>query len=138
MLEADSLTDEIISPKMKVLLAEDDSSIRRFIEIILQRADYEVLTAEDGLSAMKMALSNTVDAIIADAMMPNLGGYDLCRLLRQNHLYKNIPFVILSGTQPEKFSGNDIQIDAYVLKGNNLKERLTETLSQLLVKKATV
>ena len=70
--------------KKTVLLAEDDNSMRRFIEIILQQAGYEVLAAEDGLEATKIALENDVDVVIADAIMPNLTGYDLCRMLRGN------------------------------------------------------
>ena len=138
MLDAISLSDEIISPKMKVLLAEDDSSIRRFIEVILQRAEYEVLPAEDGLEAMKLALSNEIDAVVADAMMPNLGGYDLCRMLRQNPKFKNIPFVILSGMEQEQFASAEVQADAYLMKGNNLKEHLTKKLSELLVENVVI
>ena len=138
MLDAISLTDEIISPKMKVLLAEDDSSIRRFIEVILQRAEYEVLPAEDGLEAMKLALSNEIDAVVADAMMPNLGGYDLCRMLRQNPKFKNIPFVILSGMEQEQFANDEVQADAYLMKGNNLKENLTKKLSELLFENVVI
>lgn len=137
MFDADLLPEEN-SPKMKILLAEDDSSIRRFIEIILQRADYEVLTAECGLSAMKLAISNQIDAVVADAMMPNLTGYDLCRILRQNPVFKNIPFVILSGMENAEFDGAECQADAYLLKGSNLKERLTETLSKFLLQRATI
>ena len=138
MLDAISLSDEIISPKMKVLLAEDDSSIRRFIEVILQRAEYEVLPAEDGLEAMKLALSNEIDAVVADAMMPNLGGYDLCRMLRQNPKFKNIPFVILSGMEQEQFANDEVQADAYLMKGNNLKENLTKKLSELLFENVVI
>ena len=138
MLDAISLPDEIISPKMKVLLAEDDSSIRRFIEVILQRAEYEVLPAEDGLEAMKLALSNEIDAVVADAMMPNLGGYDLCRMLRQNPKFKNIPFVILSGMEQEQFANDEVQADAYLMKGNNLKENLTKKLSELLFENVVI
>ena len=138
MLDAVSLPDEIISPKMKVLLAEDDSSIRRFIEVILQRAGYEVLSAEDGLEAMKLALSNEIDAIVADAMMPNLGGYDLCRMIRQNPKFKNIPFIILSGMEQEQFANAEFQADAYLMKGNNLKEVLTQRLSELLFENVVI
>lgn len=122
-------------PKQKILLAEDDSSVRRFIEIILQRAGYDVFPAEDGLIAMKAALENKFDAIIADAVMPNLTGFDLCRVLRQNPHYQNIPIVILSGHD----SQSEVDLaDAYLLKGNNIKEILLEKLSSLLAAKQLV
>jgi CheY-like chemotaxis protein len=122
-------------PKQKILLADDDSSVRRFIEIILQRAGYDVFPAEDGLIAMKAALENKFDAIIADAVMPNLTGFDLCRVLRQNPHYQNIPIIILSGFDSQ--SEGDLA-DAYLLKGNNIKEILLEKLSSLLAAKELV
>ena len=118
------------APKKKILLAEDDVSVRRFIEVILQRANYEVLTAEDGLSAMQIALEHQVRAVVADAIMPNLTGYDLCRILRENPDYQNTPFIILSGI--ENTVENHLA-DAYLLKGNDLKEKLLKTLEDILL-----
>lgn len=117
------------SPTPKILLAEDDNSVRRFIEVILRRANYEVISAEDGLSAMKLALENHVQAVISDAVMPNLSGYDLCRVLRQNPSYQDTPFILLSGLENEEEQN---QASAYLPKESNLKETLLETLSRLL------
>jgi DNA-binding response OmpR family regulator len=69
-------TDGNKSYKKKILLAEDDNSMRRFLEVILQKADYDVISAEDGLLALKAALENEIDAVVADALMPNMTGYD--------------------------------------------------------------
>lgn len=66
-----------ISPK-NILLAEDDSSMRRFIEVILKREGYLITAAKDGIEALQFALENTYDAVVADAIMPNMSGYDLC------------------------------------------------------------
>jgi len=112
--------------KKKVLLAEDDSSMRRFIEIILQKAGFEVLTAEDGLVAMQIALEAEVDAVVADAIMPNMSGYDLCRMLRD----RKIPCVILSGLA-ENNSDADLA-DIFLTKDTNLKEQLLAALEKLL------
>jgi len=117
------------SPKQTILLADDDSSIRRLIEIILQRAEYDVITADDGLTAMKIALETQIDAFVSDAIMPNLTGYDLCRILRQNSAYQNKPFIILSGFD---YESDQTQADAYLTKGENLQNELLETLSKLL------
>ena len=56
--------------------------MRRLLEVILKKAGYEVISTEDGLQAMKHALENTIDAVVADAIMPGLTGYDLCRMLK--------------------------------------------------------
>ncbi len=121
------------NPLKKVLLAEDDASMRRFVEIILQKADYEVVTAEDGLAAMQIALETKIDAIVADAIMPNLSGYDLCRMLRGNQATKEIPLIILSGLDGENSDGSEGCLsDAFLTKDANLKTRLVSTLQDLL------
>ncbi|MGI8787164.1 MAG: response regulator [Pyrinomonadaceae bacterium] len=122
--------------KIKVLLAEDDASMRRFLEITLQRAGYEVVSAEDGVAAMKIALEQNFDAVVADAIMPNLTGHDLCRILRQNENYKNTALIILSGLEQE-ISANVEQdcADDYMVKGANLKEDLTKNLARIISEK---
>ncbi len=78
------------SHKKKILLAEDNNSMRRFLEVILQKANYDVVSAGDGLEAIKAALENEIDAVVADAVMPNMTGHDLCRMLHQNANKKHI------------------------------------------------
>lgn len=117
----------------KILLAEDDNSMRRFLEVILQKSDYNVTTAKDGLEAMQIALENNFDAIVADAMMPNMSGYDLCRMMRQNDGKKEIPFIILSGFERgEVEDDGGCSADAYLMKGSNIKEMLADTLKKFL------
>ena len=113
--------------KKKVLLAEDDSSMRRFIEVILQKANYDVVTAEDGLTAMQIALEVPIDAVIADAIMPNMSGYDLCRMLRE----RRIPCIILSGLSENDTAGDDLA-DVFLTKDTNLKDELLAALQKLL------
>ncbi len=91
-----------LSDRKKILLVEDDDSMRRFLEIVLQRAAYEVILAEDGLAAMEVAFDADIDAVVSDAVMPNLTGHDLCRILRQNPQTKYLPFIILSGLEQGK------------------------------------
>lgn len=118
------------SQKKRILLAEDDDSMRRFIEIILEKAGYEVLTAEDGLAAMQIALETDIDAVVTDAIMPNLSGYDLCRMLRGNAEKAKTPLIILSGLAE---NDNESQLaDVFLVKDTNLKENLVSTLSNLL------
>jgi CheY-like chemotaxis protein len=80
-----------------VLLAEDDRALRRYLEVVLRRAGYEVLPAADGLEAMKALLTNAVDAVVTDAVMPHLSGHELCRFLREHPRLKDLPVVLLSG-----------------------------------------
>jgi CheY-like chemotaxis protein len=125
------------SMKKKILLAEDDDSMRRYVEITLRKANYQVVAAEDGLIAMQNALADNFDAVVADAMMPNLTGHDLCRMLRQNPQTKAIPFVILSGFE-QNTAAEDCLADVYLVKGASLKDDLLNTLSKLLAGEAAV
>lgn len=125
--------------KKKILLAEDDDSMRRFVEVVLRQANYEVISTEDGLAGMKAAFENEIDAVAADAVMPNMTGYDLCRVLRQNLAKKDVPFIILSGfDQNNEINSDNCLADAYLVKEKNLKELLIETLSNILAEKATI
>ena len=126
---------ETKSPNSKILLADDDASLRRFLEVVLRRAGYEVVSAEDGLAAMQIALTENFDAVIADAVMPNMTGFDLCRFLRQNPHYENAPLVILSGMETDAGETQKCLADTYLLKSENLKDQLVETLAELLTAK---
>ncbi|HXG84204.1 MAG TPA: response regulator [Pyrinomonadaceae bacterium] len=123
---------KITELRRKILFAEDDDAMRRFVEIVLRKENYEVTTVEDGLKAMQIAFQNEFDAIVADAVMPNMTGFDLCRMIRQNPNKKNVPFVILSGIEQDTTGeAENCLADVYLLKDENLKESLTKTLAEI-------
>ncbi len=125
------------SLKPKILLAEDDSAMRRFLEISLQRAGYEVASAEDGLAAMQIALTEIFDAVVTDALMPNLTGHDLCRILRQNENFKDVPLIILSGLEQQTAANGEHDCaNLYLIKGAKLKDELIENLAKLIAAKS--
>ena len=106
----ETLLDSPISPatlppvsarKPTVLLVEDDAAVRRYLEVILRRANYEVLAASNGLEAIKAALSTKIDAVVTDALMPYLNGHELCRYLRARPEFNGLPILLLSGLGPE-------------------------------------
>jgi two-component system, OmpR family, response regulator len=121
------------SLKKKILIAEDDASMRRLVEVVLRQAGFEVFTAEDGLKALEIALDTEIDAVIADAIMPNMTGYDLCRMLRANAAKKHVQLVILSGLTGKSPDHPDNNLaDAFLVKDTNLKEQLLLVLQKLL------
>lgn len=113
-----------------VLLAEDDRSIRRYLEVTLQRAGFNVIAVADGLEALKAALSSTVDAVVTDAIMPHLNGYELCRFLRQHPKLAAVPVVFLSGVDRDERE-RDAHADAYLSKPVR-PEELTGCIARLL------
>ncbi len=100
-----------------VLLVEDDRSVRRYLEVTLQRSGYRVVTAEDGLEAMKLAMSSAIDIVVTDAIMPNLSGQQLAAFLRQNPKLAKLPIVLLTGQENKAAANIDAaSIDAFLYK----------------------
>ena len=123
------MENPITNQKKKILLVEDDNAIRRYIEVVLRKEGFDVMSLEDGLSAMQYAFSNEIDAIITDAMMPNLSGHDLCRMLRQNPKKRDVSLVMMSGIEA---TSDEHLADVYLTKDLNFKENLVSAITKLL------
>ena len=129
-----SQSDTVTPVQPCVLLVEDDRSVRRYLEVTLQRSGYKVITASDGLEAMKLALSSEVDAVITDAIMPHLSGQELARFLRSNPKLAHLPVVLLTGQEKKQAAAApDELIDAFLYKPVKADE-LTSCLASLLQK----
>ena len=114
---------EIVSPLAQVpdegrcvLLVEDDPALRRYLQVVLQRAGYAVLSAGDGLEAMKFLLTETVDVVVTDALMPNLDGYELCRFVRSTSELSHLPIILLSALDPRNSTEESEQVNAFLAK----------------------
>lgn len=84
----------------KVLLVEDDESVRQLVRVTLQMNDYEVVEAKDGLEGLLMLDMHRPDAIVLDLMMPDVAGERMLTQLRQAPETKRTPVVIITG-KPE-------------------------------------
>ena len=112
-----------------VLLVEDTPALRRFLEICLGRAGYTVVCAADGLEAMKLLMTNAIDIVVTDAIMPNLNGYELCRFIRSSQKLSQLPIVLLSALDPRNAEAE--HVDAFMIKPVS-PEDLLECLAGLL------
>ena len=116
-----------------VLLVEDDRSVRRYLEVTLQRAGYKVITAEDGLEGMRCALTSKVDVVLTDAVMPQMNGRELARFLRSNPKLAKLPIVLLTGQENDHDSNADQKlIDALLykpVKAEELKKCLAKVIA---------
>lgn len=122
------------SRQISVLLAEDDSALRRFLQVVLERAAYKVIPASDGLQAMKLVLSTPVDVVVTDAMMPNLSGHEFCRFLRNSPALAHLPIILLSALERKDANQNAEQADEFLAKPVS-GEVLVECIEKLLAKK---
>jgi CheY-like chemotaxis protein len=102
--------------RRSVLLVEDDPALRRYLQIVLERAGYAVVSAGDGLEAMKFLLTASVDVIVTDALMPNLDGYELCRFVRSSKHLAHLPIILLSALDPKNTTDESEQVDAFLAK----------------------
>ena len=98
-----------------VLLVEDDPALRRYLEVVLTEG-YAVVSAGDGLEAMKCLLTARVDVIVTDALMPNLDGYELCRFVRNSEHLAHLPIILLSALDQKNTTDEAEQVNAFLAK----------------------
>jgi len=81
---------------MKILIAEDEPSLRENLQMMLEMEGYEVQLACDGQEAFDLALQGAPDLVLTDVMMPVLDGYGLIRLLRGHPATAAVPIIVLT------------------------------------------
>ena len=86
--------------RKRVLLVEDDESVRQLVKITLEMNDYEVVEAKDGLEGLLLLDIHKPDAVVLDLMMPDVGGERMLAQLRATPETKRTPVVIITG-KPE-------------------------------------
>jgi DNA-binding response OmpR family regulator len=123
--------------KKKILIVDDNPSLAKSLEIRLHGAGYETLAAHDGDEGLKMAREQKPDLILLDVLLPKIDGFTVCRLLKFDRLYEQIPIVILTAKSQAKDMeiGKEIAADAYVVKPFNWASLLA-LVDQLLKKEA--
>ena len=97
--------------KNSVLVIDDDSTIRFLLKSILK--EYEVITMEDGYDALTWLNSGNVpDLILLDIEMPNINGRVLIRRLKSSYKHRNVPIIIMSGTDSKLIKTSFIKLGA--------------------------
>lgn len=89
-----------MNDKKRVLLVEDDDSVRQLVKITLEMNDYDVVEAKDGLEGLLLLDMHHPDAVVLDLMMPDVGGERMLAQLRATPETKRTPVVIITG-KPE-------------------------------------
>jgi two-component system, cell cycle response regulator len=104
--------------KAKILLVEDNQSQATLISAFLTRNGYEVVTADSGMSAIRIAKSEKVDIVLLDLVLPDIDGNEVCRWLKLNHDTVAIPIIMLTarGESRHKVAGLEAGADDYLQK----------------------
>lgn len=122
----------------KVLIIEDNDSIRENIIEILELSSYEVLSASNGKSGIELAITHNPDIILCDIMMPELDGYGVLHVLSQSSVTKTIPFIFLTSKaeRSDLRKGMELGADDYLTKPFDDSELLRAIESRTKKKEA--
>ena len=102
--------------KLKILIVDDESRMRKLVHDFLEREGYGVLEAEDGMAAMDLFYEHKdIALIILDVMMPKMDGWQVCREIRNT---SKIPIIMLTarGDERDELQGFDLGVDEYISK----------------------
>lgn len=102
--------------RLKVLVVDDESRMRKLVKDFLVKKDFEVLEAEDGEKALDLFLQEKgIDLIILDVMMPRMDGWQVCREVRK---ISKVPIIMLTarGDERDELMGFDLGVDEYISK----------------------
>lgn len=119
--------------KKRILIVDDVRETLLALKIRLEYAKFEVFTASDGETGLKMARELKPDLVLLDVMLPKIDGFSVCRLLKFDEEYGNIPIILLTakGQMTDKELGKQVGADAYITKPYNARE-LIGSVSSLL------
>jgi two-component system, cell cycle response regulator len=121
-----------------ILLVDDNEEILTFLERMLNKK-YTILKTEDAREALKILNREAVQLVITDVMMPEMDGFDLCRIIKSNFELSHIPVIILTAknTIQSKVEGLELGADAYIEKPFS-KEHLQAQIASLLYNRNTL
>lgn len=104
--------------KQKILVVEDDKNISKLVKYNLEKACFDCTVCITGEDALAVLAHQAFDLVILDIMLPEIDGFETCRLIRQNKKLAHIPIIILTakGEEIDKVVGFELGADDYVVK----------------------
>lgn len=108
----------------KILLIDDSITQLEMLKLNLKKVGFEIETAKDGVEGYHKVFETAPDIILSDVMMPNLNGFQLCRLLKNNSVTKEIPIILLTALDKkiDKFWGNKSGANKFISKSSPFEE----------------
>ena len=103
----------------KILIVEDEQDIAELLRLYLESEKYSIIIADDGIDALKIINTTSIDMAIVDIMMPQMNGYELIKKLREDE--NNLPIIITSAKNMDndKIVGLNLGADIYITKPFN-------------------
>ena len=121
-----------------ILLVDDEEEILEFLERIL-KDKYTIFKAENGRDALKILSVESVQLVVSDVMMPEMDGFELCKLIKSNFEYSHVPVILLTAktTIQSKVEGLELGADAYIEKPFS-KEHLQAQIASLIANRSMI
>lgn len=118
----------------KILLVEDDKSLREIYSVRLLAEGYTLISCGDGEEALAAAIGEKPDLIISDVMMPKISGFEMLDLLRSNEATKNIKVIMLTAlsSEQQRERGDRLGADRYLIKSQVGIEDIVRTVHDVL------
>ena len=113
----------------KILIVDDDESLRELLRMHLASAGYEVSTAPDAISAGYLVLKNPPDLIVSDVSMPHMDGFEFVAAMRSDATLPKIPVIFLTSMEDGDGRGKDLGAVGYLTKPV-LADRLLELVAK--------
>ena len=118
----------------KILVVDDEPDIVRVVVKIMEARGHEVVTADDGPSAVEAAVAELPDVVILDLNLPQMDGFEVCRKIKSGETTSHIPVVMMTAaytTVEDAEKGTDLGADEYVVKPF-LREVLIHNVERLI------
>lgn len=118
----------------KILLVEDDKSLREIYGVRLLAEGYDIVSAGDGEEALAMAIKERPQLIVSDVMMPKISGFDMLDILRSTTETKNIKVIIMTAlsSEDQRARGEALGADRYLVKSQVGIEDVVRTVHDVL------
>jgi len=119
--------------KKKILVIDDTKLMLCMITSILEENGYEVVTATSGLEGIQKVKEEKPDLVLLDIVMPEMDGFEVCRILREDESNNLMPIIILTGqdNEDDKLTGLELGADDYIIKPFNHRELLSRVRNTL-------
>jgi CheY-like chemotaxis protein len=123
----------------KILVIDDDLETLRLVSMMLQRMDYSVITAADGMHGLQLVKSDHPDLVLLDVMMPDMDGYEVARTIRANPITAHLPIIMFTAKSQieDKVNAYEAGVDGYLTKPTHPKELAGQVRALLRRSKGT-
>ncbi len=121
--------------KNRILVVEDEESLLKLESILLSSKGYNVTGVMDGKSALEEVALNKPDLVLLDIMLPEMDGFEVCRLIKENPETRHIPVVMLTAKKNSQdvARGQQVGSDAYITKPFK-SSKVLEMIQELLAR----